>query len=333
MIKKNIITIICCSVILIVLININPITEALAKMLENNPTLVIADANDYTKNYGFQFVDLSKDYVPYSYQDIKNIIFSAINNGWNTFTFYCPNEYEDCLKDVDEITDNDSLISHINNYVHPYNSIGIHPDKKDDENIRAMRTTISSSGEVTIYIEHFYNEEDILKINSEVEKIINNVIGENDDDYDKLKKIHDYLINNTKYDVSANDNKESKYDSRRANGVFFDHYATCNGYTDAMAIILSNLGFKNFKVSTSPEEISYESNGHIWNAVYFNNSWVHLDLTWDDPVSSDGKDYIYHKYFLVSNEEMLEADSGEVTVEEHNFNKTIYTEFKDNKTK
>ncbi len=330
MIKRNLVTFICCGIIIFVILNIKPISDTLASMLENNPTLVIADSNEYTKNYDFEFVKFSEDYIPYSYQDLINIIFSAINNGWDTFTFYCPNEYEDCLKDVDEITDDSLLISRINNYVHPFNSIGVHPDKKKNstEEIPAMRTSISSSGEVTLYIEHFYNADDIEKINKEVDKIIAEVIVSDDDEYDKLKKIHDYLIHNTKYDIKANENEDSPYDSRRANGVFFDHYATCSGYTDAMAIILSKLGFKNFRVATTPEEISYESEGHIWNAVYFNNNWVHLDLTWDDPVSDDGKDYIYHKYFLVNNEEMAEADSGEVNVEEHNFNKSIYVEFK-----
>jgi len=325
---KNFVTILCCSIILFIIININPISDALAKILENNPTLVIADANEYAKDYDFSFVEFDEDYTPYSYQDIINVIFSAINNGWNTFTFYCPNEYENCIKDVDKITDDDNLISHINNYVHPYNSIGVHPDKKDDDNIKAMRTSISSSGEITIYVEHFYNEDDIKKINSEVDKIIKETITETDDNYDKLKKVHDYIINNTKYDIDAVKKGHSPYDSTRATGTLLEHFATCNGYTDAMAIILSKLGFKNFKVATTPDEISYESDGHIWNAVYFDNNWVHLDLTWDDPVSDDGKDYIYHKYFLVNNEEMNEADSGDVKIEEHNFNKSIYLEFK-----
>lgn len=328
MIKNNIVTIICCGIILFVLLNVNSISNTLASILENNPTLVIADTNEYTKDYDFEFVKLSDNYIPYSYQDLKNIIFSTINNGWDTFTFYCPNEYENCIKDVDNITNDSTLISHINNYVHPYNSIGVHPSIKD-EKIPAMRTSISSSGEVTIYVEHFYNDEDIAKINEEVDKIINKVVSSEDDDYTKLKKIHDYIVNNTRYDVEANEKDESKYDSKRATGTLLEHYATCNGYTDAMAIILSRLGYKNFKVATTPEEISYESTGHIWNAVFFDNHWVHIDLTWDDPVSDDGKDYIYHKYFLVNNEEMKEADSGEVKIEEHNFDKTIYIEFKD----
>ena len=326
MIKKNFVTIICCAIIIIVLVNIDIISDKLAYMLGNNPTLVIAAANEYTKDYDFDFVQKSEDYIPYSYQDLINIIYSTINNGWKTFTFYCPDEYENCLTDANEITGNSLLISHINNYVHPYNSLGGSED--------AMTTTISSSGEVTISINRFYNDKDIEKINKEVDRIIDEVIDEDDDDYEKLKKIHDYIVNNTKYDVVANEseNHESEYDSKRATGTLLEHYATCNGYTDAMAIILSKLGFKNFKVATTPEEISYESTGHIWNAVYFDNAWVHIDLTWDDPVSDDGKDYIYHKYFLVNNEEMAKADSGKVQIEEHNFNKAIYTEFKEIKT-
>ena len=147
-------------------------------------------------------------------------------------------------------------------------------------------------------------------------------------DYEKIKSIHDYIINNTKYDVERNEKGESSSESFKATGLLKDHLATCNGYADTMAIILSKLGYNNFKVATTPEEISYSATGHVWNAVFIDNEWKHLDLTWDDPVSSNGLDYLYHKYFLVSNEEMAEADKGDVVIEEHNFNKLVYLEFK-----
>ena len=95
-----------------------------------------------------------------------------------------------------------------------------------------------------------------------------------------------------------------------------------------MAIFLTNMGFSNYKIATTPDEISYSSTGHIWNAVFYNNNWVHLDLTWDDPVASDGKNYLYHTYFLINNEELEEADKGKVIIEEHNFDKSIYVEMK-----
>ena len=146
------------------------------------------------------------------------------------------------------------------------------------------------------------------------------------DDYEKIKTIHDYIVNNTKYDITRNESGESNHESYKASGALLEGLATCNGYADAMAILLSKMGYDNFKVATTPEEISYESTGHVWNAVKFEDNWVHIDLTWDDPVSKNNKDYLYHMYFLVNNEEMAEADSGKVKIEEHNYDKTIYIE-------
>ena len=92
-----------------------------------------------------------------------------------------------------------------------------------------------------------------------------------------------------------------------------------------MAIFLNKFGIKNYKIATTPE--NENSTGHIWNAVYINDKWLHLDITWDDPVAESGKDYLLHKYFLVTNEELQKADEGKVVVTEHNFLKNIYSEF------
>lgn len=94
-----------------------------------------------------------------------------------------------------------------------------------------------------------------------------------------------------------------------------------------MAIFLTKMGFDNYKIATTPDEISYSATGHIWNAVKVNDEWLHLDLTWDDPVSNDGKDYLFHTYFLKTTEEVKDADDGETVIEEHNFNSLYYLEF------
>ena len=78
----------------------------------------------------------------------------------------------------------------------------------------------------------------------------------------------------------------------------------------------------------TPED-NQNSEGHVWNAVYLDNQWLHLDLTWDDPVSNDGTDYLQHKYFLITTAQLEEVDSsGEVKVTEHQFKKNIYVELK-----
>ena len=146
-------------------------------------------------------------------------------------------------------------------------------------------------------------------------------------DNEKIKTIHDYIIKNAKYDVERNLTGNSNYKSYNAYGPLFEGYATCNGYTDLMAIFLNKMGYDNYKIATTPEEISYSATGHIWNAVKVDGKWLHLDLTWDDPVSNDGKDYLFHVYFLKTTEELRKVDKGETVIEDHNFNSLYYLDF------
>ena len=146
------------------------------------------------------------------------------------------------------------------------------------------------------------------------------------DTYTKILTIHDYIINNTKYDVERNNNGTSNYHSYLAYGPLLEGYATCNGYTDAMALFLEKLNIPNFKVAKTPDPTN-DTEGHVWNAVYLDNKWLHLDLTWDDPVSNDGQDYLQHKYFLITTEQLKSIDTnGEVKVLEHEFAHNIYPE-------
>ena len=313
--KKIIIPLICYLLILVILLNVNKITNFLVKTVSSNPVLTIDNGNEYTKDYDFSFVQNSETYVPYSYNDLINIFYSIINQGWKEFTFYCPKEYTDCVSDASKITKDENLLTHINNFVHPFNSFN------------SIKTSITESGEITVTVIYLYTKDEILKLNEYVDKLIKEQYKKDSNLYDNLKRIHDYIINNTKYDIERNDKGESKYRSYNAYGPAFEGYATCNGYADLMAIILSKLNIQNYKIATTKEEISYESNGHVWNALLYEDKWVHLDLTWDDPVSSNGEDFLHHKYFLVDNEALKKADEGNVNVEEHNFNKAIYQEF------
>ena len=313
--KKIIVAIICIISIILSIGFINPITDKLASIVSDEPVLVINDANEYTKEYDYLFVQRSDDYIPYSFQDLLNIYYSVINNGWDQFTFYCPDEYTECLSDVSKISGDELILTHLNNYIHPFNSF------------TNIKTSINENGEITLTIEYLYTDEEIQAINAKADEVLASILTDDMDDYEKIKTIHDYIVNNTKYDVERNEEETSEYDSYTAYGPLFQGYATCNGYTDLMAIFLTKLGYNNFKVATTPDEISYSSTGHIWNAVYFDDQWLHIDLTWDDPVSSDGKDYLFHTYFLVSTEAMKEADQGETVIEEHNFNPLYYLEF------
>lgn len=313
--RKFIVPLICYGLIIIVLFNVDKISSYLAKVIQSNQVLTIPKKSEYAKNDEFLYIKNSKDYIPYSYNDLLSIIYTSINNGWTEFTFYCPSEYENCVEDATRLTKDEVNLTHINNFVHPYNSFN------------TLKTSITESGQITLNIDYLYQEDEKQAINEYVNKLINELVDSSKDDNENLKKIHDYIINHTKYDVERNNTGNSQYKSYSAYGAIKDGYATCNGYADLMAIILSKLNYKNYKIATTKGEVNSDSNGHVWNGVYVNDKWLHLDLTWDDPVSSDGKDYLYHKYYLVNNEELKKADSGSISVEEHNFDKSIYQEF------
>ncbi len=304
MIKKStfFIAIICSLLIAGTFIFNEEITNNIVELLDSKPTIIIKEGNTYTKDYDFEYVKLDKTYVPYGYQDLLNIVYSVLNNGWDTFTFYCPYEYTDCIPDMATISTDNNLLTNINNFVHPFN------------NFENIKTSFDSTGEISLTITKLYNNSDIGKIETAIGNFDTNYINVNMNDYEKIKAFHDYLINNTKYDIQRAQIGKSDYRSNIAYGPLLEGYSVCGGYSDAMAIYLYQLGIKNFKIS---------NNDHVWNAVYLNDEWFHLDATWDDPYGNDGTSYLIDDYFLISTKKLFELDN-----KSHSFDESVYKEFK-----
>lgn len=256
--------------------------------------------NEYYRNYNFNYVSNTEDFTPSSKQDIMNIYYTVINSGMNEFTFYCDTEYDTCLSDAKNIANDQVVISNINNFVHPYNGF------KD------LETTVSDNGKVTMKINRNYTEEMQIILNYEVDRIIKENIKDNMTLKEKIKTIHDYIINNTKYDKDRSDNNIINYRSDTAYGALIEHYALCGGYTDSMMLFLEKFGVKSYRIS---------SDNHIWNYVYLDNDWYNLDLTWDDPILEDGKDLLEDNFFLISDSELEKLDT-----KEHTYDKNVYSE-------
>ena len=271
------------------------------KYLNSNKKITI-EKNKYYRNYDFDFVQNTDNFSPKNYQDILNIYYTVINSGQNSFTFYCPSEFKNCIKDVKMLANDQNTLSDINNYVHPYNGFS-HIESEYD-----------SLGRVTINITHNYTNDEITEINNKIDKLSEQLINSNLSLEDNIKNVHDYIINNSKYDSYRSDKKIVNYKSDIAYGPLFQGYALCGGYTDLMQLFLEKMNVKNIRVS---------SENHIWNSLLINNSWRHLDLTWDDPVASDGLDYLEYNYFLIDTNRLLEIEQTQ-----HNFNLDHYIELK-----
>lgn len=259
--------------------------------------------NDYTLDKDYEFAQTTDNFSPKTQEDIKNIYYTIIDSGMDNFVFYCDKNYKNCLDDVDYISNNQKLLSYMNNFAPVFN------------NFKNIETEFDSLGKVSINVTHSYSKEQIDAISNKMDEIIKNNITTDMNAEAKIKTIHDYIINNTKYDIDRSDNKVTKYHSDNAYGALIEGYAICGGYADSMKLFLDYFDIPNFKIS---------SENHIWNAVYLNDNWYHLDLTWDDPVTSTGEDILEYNYFLITTDELLELEN-----EQHTFDIDIYNELKE----
>lgn len=258
------------------------------------------EKNAYYRNYDFSYVQNTNNFLPNNKDEIKNIYYTVVNSGMNEFTFYCKPEYENCLNDVNDLANDQNTISNINNFVHPYNSF------------KTLQTEVESTGKVTLKIDKVYDDEMIIILNYKVDEIIKKNIKDDNSLKDKIKIIHDYIINTTSYDKERSDNKKVNYKSDNAYGALIENYAICGGYTDAMMLFLEKFNVPNIKISTE---------NHIWNYLKIDNEWLHLDLTWDDPVTNDGKEILDDSYFLINDSKLKSIEK-----EEHNYIKEIYAQ-------
>ena len=259
--------------------------------------------NNYSKDSNFGLVKQTSSFKPNSKDEFNDIFYSILNSGMEDFSFYCMFGYDECVNEFNDYIEKSSYVEAINNYVHPYNSF---------ENISV---TINNFNKIEIHIDKLYNEQEINYINEFIDSFIKNNITTNMSTVDKIKVFHDYIINNTTYDSNYDlYTDKDKYPTHPYNayGLITENKAICSGYTDVMAIYLNKINVPNYKIA---------SDEHVWNYVFVNNSWYHLDLTWDDPVTNNHKNVLLHDFFLINTNQLLKQDT-----KQHNYDKNLYLE-------
>lgn len=268
--------------------------------------IVVESPNKYKKDIDVQFVKPVNDFEPHSKKDLMNILYTILNNGWDEFTFFCDPKYKSCVDDINNLISDKNLVSNLNNFVHPYNTYN------------RMFVNYNNFGKITINVEKIYSNDQIKLVDAEIDRIINILIKPTMSDTEKIKIFHDYIINNTIYDsenadkLKANKEVDTSTFSHSAYGLLFNHKALCGGYSDTMSIFLDKIGITNIKISNV---------SHVWNLVLIDGKWLHLDLTWDDPVVNTNENLLLHNYFLITNTELQTKDNTN-----HKFDQTIYSE-------
>lgn len=248
--------------------------------------------NEYYLDYDYSYVQNIDSKEVKNYQEVLNMIYTILNSGDDNYSFYC--SYNGCMNDVKKLIDSKEDISNINSFVHPFNSFS------------TINVSIANSGKITVKNKKAYSDSDIEYVKNYIDKFILENINDSMSNYDKIKVFHDHIVNNTEYDKDSTEKVFTAYN------LLTTKKAICGGYSDIMAIYLDTLGIQNYKIT---------SENHVWNLVKLDDIWYHLDMTWDDPVASDGNQYLLHNFFLITTDKLLELDKVE-----HNFDKNVYKE-------
>ena len=150
------------------------------------------------------------------------------------------------------------------------------------------------------YLENGFNsEQDVIDAIYDVESVKNNILSQaNGNTVDKIKVVHDYLINNIEYDKNAGN---AIYDSY---GALINKRAVCEGYAKAFKYILDDLGIPCIIVCGTGTNSTGLTESHAWNYVLIDGKWYAMDVTWDDPIitgnitDAEIPDDIKYAYFL-----------------------------------
>ncbi|SUB74696.1 transglutaminase domain-containing protein [Peptoniphilus indolicus] len=212
-------------------------------------------------------------------------------------------------------------------------------NKSTDANVRYVRnwnftyyTTMDSinnltendrKGNVELTFNYGENKETLKQIEDKIDKYIKeNIEGKDLTEVQKVKVIHDYIIENTNYKVNDNkvDLERKNYNEQLPSSILFGDGGVCEAYAMTFARMAERAGLDSKVVvgfHISPNKIkdddmrakkleekhkkikaenfniqSTDQQNHAWNAVKVDGKWYHIDVTHDDPkVFRNGKLY------------------------------------------
>ncbi len=165
----------------------------------------------------------------------------------------------------------------------------------------------------------------------EVEAYVERVISgcpEDAGEYEKIKYVYDYLIENNDYVVDSDNNQNIL-------SVVENGRTVCQGYTKMMQLILNRMGIFCTLVNGRacgrngvPDSDDLENmddaewGGHVWNIVRCDGMYYNLDVTWGDAaiklMNTDGSlshDIdINYELFLVDDNALLSTHDPEPVV-------------------
>lgn len=157
---------------------------------------------------------------------------------------------------------------------------------------------ISMSGVGNIYtvvydMEYLETQEQTREVDKKVKTVLKQRIAKNMSAYEKIKTIHDYIVDTVEYDTSTSFNAPYY--------AMIKGSSACQGYATLLYKMMTEAGIP-CRVITG----NAKGQLHAWNIVKIGKKWYNIDATWDDPVGAFGKTSVRYRYFLKSDADLLD---------------------------
>ena len=136
---------------------------------------------------------------------------------------------------------------------------------------KIYKTTYSDSDYCTFTPGYIYTESEISEIQNAMEagfQEVSSLIPADASDYEKVRIVYTYVIDNTQYQASDDDQSIA--------GVFWKKEAVCVGYAGAVQYLLERIGVPCIYVDGSTQG---STEGHAWNIVKLDGEYYYVDAT------------------------------------------------------
>lgn len=263
--------------------------------LDSNAKIIYDDLNEnkkqlisgnYKIDYGTKFNTLLHT------KNGKETLNIAFQSAWNAFSY---DNVELFYIDVSKI-----------NLITETTTLGV---------IDTYRVYLGPGENANYFHSSFKGEEQVKQEKQAIEELRNKVIEatKEDDDFTKIKRIHNWLIRNLSYDETSA-NKYTIYGPlREAKGV-------CEGYARSFKYILDGVKIPCILVAGTATDEEGKTELHAWNYVQINQKWYAIDVTWDDPIITGGgelTDRYRYRYFLKGSKEFFKDHTENGTLSDN----------------
>lgn len=164
--------------------------------------------------------------------------------------------------------------------------------QEDGGNGNSKRTSIYylNTFEERIYVDQFVKQK-ALELN----------IGT---DYEKIKNVHDFIINHTQYYYQYEDDWTYATDYT----ALVNQLTVCQGYAMLFQKFMEEMGIESYIVSSKAG-----GDNHAWNIVKLDGQYYQVDCTWDDTGKSK------YQYFLRGNNIKSHTYNGKLPIAPNNY--------------